>query len=137
MALPILPLPTSKRLPLPAPSVVRRMRAESRRQCRLILVVRVRSSACRACQQSEDLLLYGAPTLMIALRQAVDSFHRFAIDLQPVAGVPLLTREDPKALLEIAADHSLHAAAIRADNLREKVPAHQGLTSVLLLSDHL
>src|SRR5207247_498826 len=38
---------------------------------------------------------------------------------------------------QVAADHAAHGVSVGADDLREKVAAHEGLASVLLLGDDL
>ncbi len=50
---------------------------------------------------------------------------------------PVLSGELPQTLLEVVADHAPGGAPVRADHLREKVAAHERLTVMLLLGDHL
>src|SRR6185312_16795324 len=73
------------------------------------------------------------------LCQVIDCFRGFGIAnaLDPLSSVTLLARKELQALFEIAPDHSPHGTAVGADDLREKVAAHEGLAAMLLLGDDL
>src|ERR1700761_4623609 len=98
-------------------------------------------STARGCihQRAVNLVLHRTPALVIALCQVVDGVCGFRITnaFDTFASVTLLARKELQALFEIASDHSLHRTAVRADDLREKIPTHQWLAAMLLLGDNL
>jgi len=90
-------------------------------------------------ERTVDFILNLPPALVVLLRQIVERKSRLSVadTLGAIPGVALLACEQLQTLLEVTPNHSLSCSAIRTDDVREKVPAHQWLHSMLLLGDDL
>jgi len=107
--------------------------------CRPPAVSRLSRPGPTTRQAAEDLFLQRLPALVVLLRDVGHGLERVDADdvLELVAQVALLAREQLDALVEVATDELLQAAAVAADHLREEVTAHERLAGALLLGDHL
>lgn len=90
-------------------------------------------------QCAENLFLHRAPALVILLSEVRNYSDRIDTHdtLHPIADLLLLGKEQLHALLEVAAYQSLHRAAIGSDDLGEKIPTHDRLSTLFLLADDL
>src|SRR5262245_41207656 len=77
-------------------------------------------------ERAEDFVLHRAPALVVALGNSGDGLDGIHADdgLHLLAQFALLRTEQLHALLQVAAEHVLQVAAVRADHLREEIPTH-------------